>query len=1351
MQIPWLKIKVDNYLDLLRCIIGDRPPLWALIIGINDYFTMTKLNGAVPDADAMNDYLQTDLKVRSDQIVNLRNEQATRQKIIAAFKDLRENPRIKYHDPILIYFAGHGGEIPSKNMQTLIPVDYVTEQMPPIPDRTVAALINGISRKHGNNITVILDCCHSGSGTRGDEETDGSTVRGCELSPNDVPDNLDERIRKENPEPKAPTESGNRALRFPKGFAVKDMNSHVLLAACSANELAREDKKDQRSSGRFTSALLELFRTVPPGSNHLCRRSVQDTPHRWCEGFYRNRILFDAKVRPPTRQSYEVKLDKRKYILEAGRAHGVTDGAEFTLYRNREVVLSEEPLGVMIAKEQNIKPFATALEPVNNTTVRAFEDPVIAIQTKAGASQDLLIHVPLESKYMPVFEAVAREMSGTGPDLCRIKLVERSKAKLEIVAVGKSELTFNVLEKRATEHGFTRMPHVVGAIADDLQRILRAAGHYHFHLNLNHPNNLIKDSIQIEFFPLREEYSKEGEEIYTPEGKNMLRGGRIEYEVDEHTKYGMKISNNTPWDLYFSCFFFDHADFSITALTEVDAQTRYQKDYSLKSGSVIDIGYGDSSIPPFECDVPQGLDLTIGFLKFYFTSEVVDLSHVPQVSPFCQTRAIKVAGRRKPQAWDIQVPAGTSANAPKPPRRSLFQRLLGRSINVNLNLRKDTIVLPVNVPPKPLPESSWFNGLRPRPISALIIGINDYQHLPKLQGAVNDADTLSNYLQNDLKVPTDCIINLRNQEASRAEILKALNALRSARTPRKEDSIIIYFSGYGGPLDSSINGVQTIVPWDYSVVAGNEIPAVTSSELLSLLAEIKRNKGDHITIIFDCGGSSQKVQNDKDGLVSSRVIDIASGEGAHEVDLVNSILSGNVFTLSACSRGEAAREVRGHGLFTSALIKHLKRQGSTNTTRSNVLARLPQIPNQTPQAYGGTTDVPLFDTGLVPPEQIAYNISEDNQKYIVHAGSVAGITPGALFSVYRDKSRLSQKKPKAFIADRVALFTTTLKPLEDQPFKPLLNSPSVIPAGSGQQPDLVVAVAVPLKDALAPLYQAALKLLYNAAADTYQVLFTEQREKADIFVDLSEDGKSFTVTILDERASRHGYTRFPSSVPLKPEDIERFFRNASHFYRHLNRSYLNTAVGSSVSVEFLKLEDSDTEYDDDGHPYRYPVGSDLSATGVVEVEVDPEEPEDYGFRLTNNSDQDLYPHIFYFDNTNYYPRGSEQTPIKKGGGELTIGFDNPGTNAYSYFIRDGQDIDVGFIKVLFSTEPVTMQSIPQTTAFQEAVVSGGGKQKVVEGKTELQSMSLASEKDLSSIWGSSMFCIVQRRVPEEED
>jgi DNA-directed RNA polymerase subunit H (RpoH/RPB5) len=62
----------------------------------------------------MNDYLQIQLKVPSHQVINC-DKEATRSNIIAAFEGLRDNPRIKDQDPILIYFAGHGGEVPSNS------------------------------------------------------------------------------------------------------------------------------------------------------------------------------------------------------------------------------------------------------------------------------------------------------------------------------------------------------------------------------------------------------------------------------------------------------------------------------------------------------------------------------------------------------------------------------------------------------------------------------------------------------------------------------------------------------------------------------------------------------------------------------------------------------------------------------------------------------------------------------------------------------------------------------------------------------------------------------------------------------------------------------------------------------------------------------------------------------------------------------------------------------------------------------------------------------------------------------------------------------------------------------------
>lgn len=214
-------------------------------------------------------------------------------------------------------------------------------------------------------------------------------------------------------------------------------------------------------------------------------------------------------------------------------------------------------------------------------------------------------------------------------------------------------------------------------------------------------------------------------------------------------------------------------------------------------------------------------------------------------------------------------------------------------------------------------------------------------------------------------MPADRVVQLRNEQATRAGIQRAFHnlALRSGNTPQKDDAIVIYFAGYAGPWEGGFDGLQDLVPWDYNPSKDNLIPAITSHELLTALAGVKRTKGDHIvsvsqkgtlgyltkqhapqTIILDCGGSRKCVRQSEGGRIASRVVPLA--EAPAELEHTSSeknVISGNVFVLSAFSKGEAALECLGRGLFTTALIKLLSQEGSTNTTRFNILSRLPSI------------------------------------------------------------------------------------------------------------------------------------------------------------------------------------------------------------------------------------------------------------------------------------------------------------------------------------------------------------------------------------------------------------------------
>lgn len=139
-------------------LYSETSPLWALIIGINDYpqeSGMPELTGAVSDADAVNDYLQSQLKVPRQQIQNLRNGQATRGAILAALESLRDNSKIQPNDPILFYFAGNGGETPNDEMQAIIPVDYIPGKFPPIRDLLLATLFYRIALQRGPSGNIV--------------------------------------------------------------------------------------------------------------------------------------------------------------------------------------------------------------------------------------------------------------------------------------------------------------------------------------------------------------------------------------------------------------------------------------------------------------------------------------------------------------------------------------------------------------------------------------------------------------------------------------------------------------------------------------------------------------------------------------------------------------------------------------------------------------------------------------------------------------------------------------------------------------------------------------------------------------------------------------------------------------------------------------------------------------------------------------------------------------------------------------------------------------------------------------------------------------------------------------------
>ncbi len=90
------------------------------------------MEGAVADADAIEEYLKENMGVLPSHICKLVDKDATRAQILEKFQALEDDPRIKKGNPILIYYAGHGNTAKAPknwttedgNIQSILPVDY---------------------------------------------------------------------------------------------------------------------------------------------------------------------------------------------------------------------------------------------------------------------------------------------------------------------------------------------------------------------------------------------------------------------------------------------------------------------------------------------------------------------------------------------------------------------------------------------------------------------------------------------------------------------------------------------------------------------------------------------------------------------------------------------------------------------------------------------------------------------------------------------------------------------------------------------------------------------------------------------------------------------------------------------------------------------------------------------------------------------------------------------------------------------------------------------------------------------------------------------------------------------------
>lgn len=414
---------------------------WALIVGIDKYPLFAphgQLEGCVRDAREMARVLREKFGFTESRTTLLLDDQATHDGILNALKDLAG--RVREDDVVVFHYSGHGSQRPLPAVdrsepdgmeEVLVPYDSGHRDPFPnrdIPGKEIHAWLREITRTTPY-VTLILDCCHSGTVHRGyrEGEVEQEVVR----------------VRQVEPDKRMPTDSGRPRLRdFHGGPA--EFARYVVLAACRNKEVAYEVDHGGESHGAMSWFLLRELDKLPPGACPTYRdvfepviTRVHDLNHKrqlpQLEGL-RDRELFGlAELKPrrfvPVRERWADRV-----VLGAGATCGLEQGAVLTVFPPQERQHAE-PIGkVEIIEVRAVTATARILEesrpdaigPWSRAVGETSQEDLFQLAQGDGAGLDPWARyrkiLGLRNDASPLAGKIDFEVARLSPELCWVRV-----------------------------------------------------------------------------------------------------------------------------------------------------------------------------------------------------------------------------------------------------------------------------------------------------------------------------------------------------------------------------------------------------------------------------------------------------------------------------------------------------------------------------------------------------------------------------------------------------------------------------------------------------------------------------------------------------------------------------------------------------------------------------------------------------------------------------------------------------------------------------------------------------------------------------------------------------------------
>ncbi|KAJ7695626.1 caspase domain-containing protein [Mycena olivaceomarginata] len=595
-----------------------RPSYFLLSIAINEYAEgMRNLAGCLNDADDFKSCLDEILgRTLPSAVRSLTNSGATRSAIITTFYEhLIHNPNILPGDTIIIYYAGHGSQapapaewhVPGGMVESLCPADQGVMcpqgggRVPGIPDVTLNALFSILAREKGTNITFVCDSCHSGGVDRDLGNSFNFIRRGSTVELRDKTDS--EILRQAN----------NEALKF--GLR-GNYSSHVLLAACAAEENAIEDRSGT-PRGVFTRALTHELRGLGDGIAFTTYFSLIASLKLYgqrpqCEGRPANCFLFSGRdkfgpcVFPLTRD------DDGNFTVRVGHAHGVVEGTEMTVYWEASAL---RRLGVLVV--QCAETFSSKLCRRSGEYFDVPKEAWAGIHRWPNTTAlTIYTDFPLDVQTNGLESAYPLTVTQDESDAHSLRLVRSGPAQIEMES---HDVLLAPHSKHTLSLGDTRLCLILSKIA-----------HFHYHLRRHKSGTdlLAEGKLAV----LRLYRLKDGNNgMYLASTRDLFKNNVAHLEgtdtTDSTAGYGIEIHNKSSFNLYAYLFAFNPFDYSIETLFMPPVGLNVSP--PLKSHQSIKIGYNGGG-PPLSLARRDTSDTAPLLLKLIVCTENVGMHHMEQ-------------------------------------------------------------------------------------------------------------------------------------------------------------------------------------------------------------------------------------------------------------------------------------------------------------------------------------------------------------------------------------------------------------------------------------------------------------------------------------------------------------------------------------------------------------------------------------------------------------------------------------------------------------------------------------------------------------------------------------------------